>query len=286
MKIADMTTRAFWKGEVEITGLVEDQGTTYKAVLGIKGSQINSCSCSCAQGYSYKGLCPHEKALFAHYKQQMNEEGGKTISTSSQVRAMIREYTNREVARIVQENEEGQVDFQPRLFISRQGVRAGFKVGRKRYYILKDLVSFAKAVETGAFVEYGKQLAFHHNEEIFREESRLVLRFVLECLETYQEHYEQFQRSAYTAAPVLRELPLSRGNMDRFFAMMRDQTLGRRLQNYSIPKANYHRIAGYTGICKKDGKRRYQGMAGENVYQLHRRNASLSCGQGLYLLLR
>lgn len=225
MKIADMTTRAFWKGEVEITGLVEDQGTTYKAVLGIKGSQINSCSCSCAQGYSYKGLCPHEKALFAHYKQQMNEEGGKTISTSSQVRAMIREYTNREVARIVQENEEGQVDFQPRLFISRQGVRAGFKVGRKRYYILKDLVSFAKAVETGAFVEYGKQLAFHHNEEIFREGSRPVLRFVLECLETYQEHYEQFQRSAYTAAPVLRELPLSRGNMDRFFAMMRDQTL-------------------------------------------------------------
>ena len=67
MKVTKMQTRAFWKGEFRIDGLVEDQGITYKVSLENKGSRINSYSCSCANGHSYKEMCPHEKALYQHY---------------------------------------------------------------------------------------------------------------------------------------------------------------------------------------------------------------------------
>lgn len=70
MKVTKMQTRAFWKGEFRIDGLVEDQGITYKVSLENKGSRINSYSCSCANGHSYKEMCPHEKALYQHYLTQ------------------------------------------------------------------------------------------------------------------------------------------------------------------------------------------------------------------------
>ena len=101
MKVTKMQTRAFWKGEFRIDGLVEDQGITYKVSLENKGSRINSYSCSCANGHSYKEMCPHEKALYQHYLTQAKETHQQPVSTSSQVRTMIREYTNREVAEIV-----------------------------------------------------------------------------------------------------------------------------------------------------------------------------------------
>lgn len=38
MKVTKMQTRAFWKGEFRIDGLVEDQGITYKVSLENKGA--------------------------------------------------------------------------------------------------------------------------------------------------------------------------------------------------------------------------------------------------------
>ena len=124
MEIGSIHTRTFWKGEVGVEGQVKDQGKLYNVKLEIKGSYVNSYSCSCTQGNSYKEMCPHEKALFERYQSQASAVSEAPVSTSSQVRAMIREYTNGAVARILQESQEEPVKFQPKLFISRQGIRA------------------------------------------------------------------------------------------------------------------------------------------------------------------
>ena len=73
MEITGMQTKAFWKGEVGISGQVKDGRELYKVRLEVKGSYVNSCSCSCARGNSYKDMCPHEKALFAHYMSQASQ---------------------------------------------------------------------------------------------------------------------------------------------------------------------------------------------------------------------
>ena len=103
MKISHMATSTFWKGESGVRALVEDQGKEYRASLHIKGSQVFDYSCSCAQGNSYRGMCPHCKALFEAYKEQAPKQQARPVSTSQQARTMIREYTNREVALIMSE---------------------------------------------------------------------------------------------------------------------------------------------------------------------------------------
>ena len=187
MKVSQMTTSAFWKGESGVKGLVEDQGKQYKANLYIKGSQVYDYSCSCVQGNSYKGMCPHCQELYREYREKAAENSGRPVTTSQQARTMIREYTNREVAQIMIEGEEKQVQLAVRIIADRSDVKLEFRLGRERFYVLKDLVAFTRAIESGSFVEYGKNLAFHHNLSVFTKESRSLVEFIMELVGSYCE---------------------------------------------------------------------------------------------------
>ena len=225
MKVVEMTTRAFWKGEFGITGCVEDEGQRYKVNMDVRGSEVNNCSCSCAQGISYKGMCPHAQELLTHYRQQEKEGAGTLVSTSAQVRTMIREYTNREVAALTRALEEEPVEFLPVLLLGREDVRAEFKTGRGRYYVVKDLVAFAQAVEHGSFVEYGRNLGFHHSLDIFTAESRPLVTMVMEAVSSYREEYDSVLKMPPGAAS-LRNLKLGKAGRDR----MMELVLGREME--------------------------------------------------------
>ena len=255
MKVSHLTTNTFWKGESGVRALVEDQGKEYRASLHIKGSQVFDYSCSCAQGNSYRGMCPHCKVLLEAYKEQESENQGRPVATSQQARAMIREYTNREVSRIMGEGEEEQVKLDLSLLVSRREVKLEFKLGRDRLYMVKDLASFANAVENGTYVEYGKNLAFHHSPSAFVKESRPLLEFVLEIVDSYCEHYEQFQKSSFSTKPVLRFLNLSRASRDRFFRIMMGKTL--EIEDYKGQKrqlAVVDRNPDLTVVVKRQGR--------------------------------
>lgn len=225
MKVSHITTNAFWKSESGVKAVVEDQGREYKASLHIKGSQAIDYSCSCAQGNSYRGMCPHCQALFQAYKEQESENQGRIVTTSQQARAMIREYTNREVARIMSEGEEEQVKLFVAMMAGRREIKLEFKLGKDRLYVLKDLSAFVRAVANGTYVEYGKNLSFHHSVQAFQKESQPLLEFVMEVVNTYLEHHEQFQKASFTTSPVMRFLTLSRTSMDRFFGLMKGNLL-------------------------------------------------------------
>lgn len=220
MKITDMTANTFWKGEMGVRGVVEDGENSYRVSLDIKGSQVRDYSCSCVKGNSYKGMCAHAEYVWKAWQEQQRAGSGKAVSTSQEVRAMIREYTNREVAKIIQEGEEETVRLVPRLMMKGQELCLEFRTGRDRLYVIKDLVAFARAVETGAYVEYGKNLGFHHSLGVFAEEDRKLAAMLLELVEGYQEHYEQFSKSTFVTVQGLRELMLNRAGRDRFFHLM------------------------------------------------------------------
>ncbi len=225
MEIKEMTANTFWKGEMGVRGLVSDEGQDYKVSLSIKGSQLYDYSCSCVTGISCKGMCRHAKALWEHYCRYQAEHSGKPVTTSQEVRTMIREYTNREVAQIIRENEEHQVRLVPRLMLSNGETSLEFKIGRDRMYILKELTTFVTALETGELVNYGKQLSFHHSVAAFVPEDRPLVSFLAELVHVYQEHYEQFRKSSYVSVQGLKRLNLSRANRDRFFRLMEGRKL-------------------------------------------------------------
>ena len=115
MKIVRMNTSSFWKGEAGVKGLVEDQGETFEVNLYLGSGRVRDYSCSCSKGNSYRGMCAHGEALFAYYNQQREEASKPTVHTSSQVHTMIREYTNREVAQILAEDEAGNQAYMTKL---------------------------------------------------------------------------------------------------------------------------------------------------------------------------
>ena len=230
MKIRELTVNTFWKGEVGVRGLVEDNGKEYRVQLYGKGSAVRDYSCSCPEGNSWRGMCPHAKVLWEAYQKKEKNQGGSgsgLVFTSQEVRTMIREYTNREVARIQLEGQEVAVHFLARLSISGGGkeIRAEFKVGREKQYVIRDLTAFAQAMNHGTYVEYGKNFAFYHSLDAFTPESRPLVEFVVELVNVYRDYYAQFRRTSFDSHPPLRELNLSRENRDRFFAIVAGQTL-------------------------------------------------------------
>ena len=220
MRVESMQTRTFWKGETGVEGVVEDLGFTYRVRLEVKGSEIYSCSCSCGRGDVYSRPCVHEKALLRHFLEYADNAPQRPVSTSPQVRNMIREYTNREVAGIARQEHDGLVALIPRLLLHRQDIRVEFRIGTGRGYVVKDLIALTEAVRKGAYVEYGKGLAFYHSREAFTEDSRGLLDMVLELADSYKEHYFEFKKSIYVQVPPIRELNLSRARRDRFFALV------------------------------------------------------------------
>ena len=257
MKIIEMTTSNFWKGEMGVKGIVEDENKQYKVSLYVKGSQVDDYSCSCVNGNSFRGMCNHAKMIWDEFLRQKAVNSGRPVMTSQEARTMIREYTNREVAQIIQESEAQQVRMVPRLILRDNQTLLEFKVGLDRMYVLKDLATFAESIRTGALVNYGKQFGFHHSLLAFAEEDRPMVSLLIQLVDIYQEHYEQFRKSSFVTMPALRELNLSQANRDRFFKLMegRDLEVETWTGDTMIVQVKSETIHLDVGICKagRDG---------------------------------
>lgn len=211
MKIIRMDTSSFWKGEAGVKGRVEDRGEVFNVSLYLGRGGVRDYSCSCVKGNSYRGMCAHGEALFAYYKEQQEKESKPLVYTSGQVHSMIREYTNREVGKILAQEEWGKVCLLPILLIKGRELHLEFKVGVTRFYTIRDLNQFKEAAEAGAFREYGKDLAFHHVRSAFSEDSQELLTLLLSIQENQR---------------TVRTLNLSKINRDRLFRIV----MGRHLE--------------------------------------------------------
>ena len=178
MKIVKMDVSSFWKGEVGVRGRVEEEGTVFDVQLYLSKDRVRDYSCSCKKGDSYRGMCSHEEALFAYYREKREEASKPLVHTCPQIQAMIREYTNEEVARILSKEEESRVHLEPVMMFDGKEVSLGCKAGITRFYELKDLSAFKEAVEHGAYVSYGRELAFYHHKTAFSPESRGLLSLI------------------------------------------------------------------------------------------------------------
>lgn len=220
MKIRDMEVNTFWKGEVRVRALMEDGGETYETKIFMKNGDLYDYQCSCKGGNSYQGVCAHGRALHTDYKTKEQFSRAIPVSTSPSVRTMIREYTNRDVARIMGEEAEEMVSLIPRLRIGRLGVSLECRIRSKRLYLIRDLGAFSEAVRTGKRMEYGKNLAFEHSLSAFTPESRPLVSLVLEEVEAYKQHFEDIRKRTMDVLPPLGSVNLSRTACDRFFSIM------------------------------------------------------------------
>lgn len=239
MEVTELSVNTFWKGEMELKGTVKENGELYRVRILSKGSQIYDYSCShvdqhgsrtvCSQApqnpgtktaVSVSGLCPHARALFEEWERRQTEAKKPPVSTSPRVRFMIREYTNREVSRILGAEEMGSVSLIPHISVSGGRVQAGFSVWRGKEFPIRDLADFAEKMESGAYGEYGKGFGFHHSLDAFEEKDRPLALFLMERAAAYREQYLQASRNAAGLVPPLKELTLGRAARERLFTLL------------------------------------------------------------------
>lgn len=240
MQVTGLSSETFWRGETEIRGTVTDGGETYSVRILRKGSQaydyscsrmgsggkrLGICSLSCTPAAGGMPMCVHAGAVLKAWMGKENTQSLKPVSTSQKVRFMVREYTNREVSRIIGAGEEGRVRLVPRLFFGRDRIKVQFFIGEEKMYAVKDLVTFAQAVEFERFVEYGKGLSFHHSIQAFAPECRPLVLFLSEMVSAYRDHYTQMKKGPWDTEPILKELILGRTGRERFFSFMEGQLL-------------------------------------------------------------
>ncbi len=225
MKIVKMDTNSFWKGEAGVVGLVEDQAHTFKNKVISENGQVKDYSCTCEKGILTGHLRPWG-GPFAYYKEYQAEMSKPLVHSSSQVHTMIREYTNQEVARILEEEEGSQVKLVPAVILNGRDVRLEFKVGREKMYAVRDLAAFSDAVAVGAYVEYGKELAFHHQGSSFCPECRGLLSLVMALTEGQKSQ---------------RDISLSRMNRERFLRFYSRKNWRCSFREGSVPSLKYRK---------------------------------------------
>lgn len=73
---------------------------------------------------------------------------------------MVREYTNREVGRIMGDGEEGRMKLIPLVSFSRDQIRVRFQICREKSFPVKDLVTFPRLWSLNGSWSTGKEDPF------------------------------------------------------------------------------------------------------------------------------
>lgn len=258
-KVEFISVDSFWKGEENIKMYVEDGGMKYRVSLLIKGDCVYRASCACPSHKEFKGLCCHEVAAAFYAMEKREDEATPHITTPARVRQMIHSFTSREMTSLMAADMEEKIHLKPVLRESGGRVFLYLKIGINRFYLMKDIVAFAEALEGDSYVEYGKQLGFYHSLEAFDETSAKLAEAVNREVSEYKHIYEQLNPARGAVRPVIKELELTPGALDNFMKLLIDEKLEIECSDGSIREIEVRKenpiLFGIIRTYGKDGTR-------------------------------
>lgn len=135
-------------------------------------------------------------------------------SSSYGLSRLIHQYKEKEYLAYHQMEINGTIDLVPLLSLNYNQLHVEFKIGSKRKYVLKNIISFANAMRRGDSVSYGRELEFYHIPEAFTPRGRALAEFlVLEA----ENRSRSKQAWNYYNKNDDRYIHIHSGNMDDFF---------------------------------------------------------------------
>lgn len=226
---------SFWKNEVYITASVHETDTAgkesvYRTRIFLKNDAVDNCLCSCRKQEAKGRLCRHGVAAALAYLEQIRGQGQRPAVTSPQIRRMLDGYLNREKSRILSEENSTPLRLFPCLSVRNGQCFLSLKTDAAgRQYPVRELHAFARAVETGAWLSYGKNAGFYHGIDAFAPDSRELVRMVRTMIQEEQQHSGPVhgrsteRRPKNGAGPD--ELPVGRSRIDAFLRLFTDRQL-------------------------------------------------------------
>ncbi len=185
-----------------------------KLLLNAMTGELEGSFCECPAFYSYKGICKHCVAAWLEYRAESGEydgeiEGQLTLDSIPGVQRGIKKRTSPELAAlfqkqalkkslpVIQNDTYGKVKLEPEFQFNGYQFYVEFKIGVSRMYVLKDVMAFGERIKNEANYSYGKSLEFHHTLSAFKEESRPLVKFLVEWSENYRAAHTHVTYGGY-----------------------------------------------------------------------------------------
>lgn len=112
------------------------------------------------------------------------------VSNNKNFKQIVNIFYNEEIEQIDSEEEmtlknKGTIKIEPKIIYDKFSgdMKVEFKIGNKKMYKLKDLSDFYTRMLEKEFYKYGEKLQFIHTKEMFEEESKPLLDFILQYSE-------------------------------------------------------------------------------------------------------
>ncbi len=203
--------------------------------IGFESEEPTHIACTCAAARSDAGVCKHAVAVlvYKYYHDMVNSLPTAASLMKSHARTLTEpsamELIDYYLSRPAETDDPAQEQalLIPTLSLHRRVPVLTFTVGAGRPYVVRDIGRFVQAVRQEETLTYGKQLTLTHCPDCFAPQSRALLDFVL--AEAGEHPY------APVAGANASELMLTVAGFDRFFALMRGQSVRVRLGGEELP---------------------------------------------------
>ncbi len=279
-KVRYLASEGFWRGEEQLKMSVEEDGEAFRVSLFWKDGSLGSASCSCRVHGEEKGLCRHEAAAALY---AMERKGNFHVSTSEQVRRMLRGYADQELWEAMSSGQEGKLLLKPSFREEASGLFISFQTGREKLHPVKDLAVFDRREgqrrDTEGFSSRGGQ---------WEEGSLPLAREMERTVEEYLHGRRASDLPVAPELPALREIRLVPAAFDRWMELLEGRTIefllsGRPPGQYRIQKG----LPGLSGIlrpCGRDGFRaelsgRFRALYGRRSLYLAGDGVLYCCGE-------
>ena len=184
----------------------------YKTYISIKHGIVEDVTCTCEDYHNHYGICKHTLASILEfmnnpqYIEQYVDKGSKneekldnnhnilrTTKLEPQSYRNFKQIVNifyqEEVEGISDEEDEikqkGTIKIEPIIYYEKFSgdIKVEFKIGNKKMYKIKNLADFYTRMLNKEIYKYGQKLEFIHTRDVFTEESKPLLDFVLKYSE-------------------------------------------------------------------------------------------------------
>ena len=249
-----------------IGGRVESS-SGYRASYMVRASfdeeadQLVSYGCNCPASYRYAGPCKHVVALTLDFIANPESYDGfdamQHVQTSSALAQLLNRLAGPATPRRSSASTEGAgtVHLVPQIYLGAYDQILSLKIrGTNGTYVVKDIGDLVDWIENHAYHEYGKKLAFTHEEGAFAPEDRPLLRLLQDCVYNRRSFVRGHYGYSYgygSGSSAMRDLRLSTPELDRLLLIMEGRHLkvlgtsftsskgGRRdEQNYLVKKGD------------------------------------------------
>ena len=216
----------------------------YKTYISIHNGEVEDITCDCQDYYSHYGVCKHTLAsvIFFSEDERYNKKYGKNLKNKidninkyRNFKQIVNTFYNEEIDQIENDNEDsnfkniGKIKLEPKILYDKFSgdMKVEFKIGDKKLYKLKDLSEFYIRMLNKEFYKYGEKLQFIHVKEMFGEDSKPLLDFILRYAEIIKYANSNSNSNYRYYGKALSETSIILGNsgIDEIFDILKGKSI-------------------------------------------------------------